>query len=292
MISDLSAGGSGHCLCGLVRYVFDGPPDWQAHCHCESCRRATSSPFTSYFGVSHGQWRWAGIEPAVHVSSPGVRRHFCPRCATPLAYEGARWSHEIHFFAASLDDPAAYRPTVHVNWNERLPWVAICDGLPVHRTPRQLAPGDDFAPVLSLIRSAFAFMDGRIDPPSSMHRLTEADLSGTAATGEVWVLEEPEGPVACAVLTPKTDHLYLGKLAVAEAFRGQGLARQLVRLAASRARDLGRPEVRLQTRVELVENHAAFVAMGFSKVGETAHPGFDRTTSLTFALPAAEPSQP
>lgn len=288
MASDLSSGGSGHCLCGQVRYVFEGPPNWQAHCHCESCRRATSSPFTSYFGVGHGQWRWVGGEPAVHLSSPGVRRHFCPRCGSPMAYEGARWPHEIHFFAASLDDPTAYRPTVHVNWNERLPWVAVRDGLPVHRTPRRLTPGDDFAPVLSLIRTAFAFMDGRIDPPSSMHRLTVDALAGMAAAGEVWVLDEPEGPVACVVLTPKTDHLYLGKLAVAEAFRGQGLARQLVRLAASRARERGLPEVRLQTRVELVENHAAFTAMGFERTGATAHPGFDRPTSLTFAMPAAK----
>ncbi|MFZ5749647.1 MAG: GNAT family N-acetyltransferase [Pseudomonadota bacterium] len=158
----------------------------------------------------------------------------------------------------------------------------------MHRTPRRLTPDDDFAPVLSLIRTAFAFMDGRIDPPSSMHRLTVDALAGMAAAGEVWVLDEPEGPVACAVLTPRTDHLYLGKLAVAEAFRGQGLARQLARLAASRARERGLPEVRLQTRVELVENHAAFTAMGFERTGATAHPGFDRPTSLTFAMPVAK----
>ncbi len=285
MAADLSEGGSGRCLCGEVRYDFEGPPNWQAHCHCESCRRATSSPFTSYFGVSHGKWRWTGATAAVHASSPGVRRHFCARCGSPMAYEGERWAHEIHFHAASLDDPRAYRPTVHVNWNERLPWVVICDGLPVHRTPRRLASSDDFAPVLALIRDAFAGMEGRIDPPSSMHRLTEAALAGMAGSGEVWVLDEPGGPVACMVLTPAPDHLYLGKLAVDARFRGQGLARQMVRLAVSRARERGLPEVRLQTRVELTENHAAFAAMGFRQTGATAHPGFDRPTSLTFARP-------
>ena len=41
------------------------------------------------------------------------------------------------------------------------------------------------AALLALIQSEFAFMDGRIDPPSSMHRLTAADLAaakGSAAT--------------------------------------------------------------------------------------------------------------
>ena len=82
-MTDLSLGGSGHCLCGAVRYAFDAAPNWQAHCHCESCRRATSSPYTSYFGVSHGHWRWTGETPKVFVSSPGVKRHFCGTCGSP-----------------------------------------------------------------------------------------------------------------------------------------------------------------------------------------------------------------
>jgi len=44
-------------------------------------------------------------------------------------------------------------------------------------TPRQLLPGDDPAPVLALVRASFAYMDGRIDPPSSMHRLSEDDIA-------------------------------------------------------------------------------------------------------------------
>ena len=38
----------------------------------------------------------------------------------------------------------------------------------------------------------------------------------------------------------------------------------------------------LQTRVELVENQTAFRAMGFQEVGRTAHPGYDRPTSITY----------
>jgi len=33
--------------------------------------------------------------------------------------------------------------------------------------------------------------------------------------------------------------------------------------------------------VELVENHAAFAKMGFVRTGESAHPGYDRPTSIT-----------
>ena len=48
------------------------------------------------------------------------------------------------------------------------------------------------------------------------------------------------------------------------------------------ASDLGLPVLELQTRVELVENQAAFLAMGFVEVGRTAHKGYDRPTSITY----------
>lgn len=146
--------------------------------------------------------------------------------------------------------------------------------------PVRLLPGDPrLGDVLALIRASFADMDGRIDPPSSMHRLTPEALERQAGAGEIWALGDPVA--ACVVLTPKPDCLYLGKLAVDRPRRGEGLARVMVELAADRARALGLPALELQVRVELVENHAAFARMGFVKTGETAHEGYDRPTSIT-----------
>jgi GNAT superfamily N-acetyltransferase len=143
--------------------------------------------------------------------------------------------------------------------------------------PRRIAPDDPaMADLLALIRGAFAFMDGVIDPPSSIHRLTLAELQGA----EVWAVGTP--PVACVVLTPKTDILYLGKLAVVDAARGQGLARRLVNLALTRARALGLRAVELQVRIELTGNQAAFQAMGFAEIGRTAHAGYSHPTSITY----------
>ena len=146
--------------------------------------------------------------------------------------------------------------------------------------PVRHAPDDPALPaLLKLIRDSFAYMDGRIDPPSSMHRLTLDEIAQHCTSGEVWSLGVP--PVACLFLTPKPDCLYLGKLAVRTDLRRQGLAARLVALAVERARALGLPALELQTRVELVENHATFARLGFVRVGTTAHPGFDRPTSLT-----------
>ena len=72
----------------------------------------------------------------------------------------------------------------------------------------------DLHAVHALILRAFAGMEGRIDPPSSARDLTVASL---AAAGEVWTL-----PHACVILTPKGDHLYIGKLAVDPGHQRQG----------------------------------------------------------------------
>jgi predicted N-acetyltransferase YhbS len=153
------------------------------------------------------------------------------------------------------------------------------------RLRRVAADDDALGAVLALIRTTFAYMEGRIDPPSSMHRLTLDELARQAETAEVWIAEEDDRVVACVVLTPHSDALYLGKLAVAVSHRGRGLARRLVALAEERARALHLTAVELQSRVELTENHSAFSALGFRMTAETTHPGYDRPTSLTFVKP-------
>ena len=146
-------------------------------------------------------------------------------------------------------------------------------------TPTLAQDPFDWDAALDLIRRAFQGMEGRIDPPSSIHRFTAQDLK----QGEFWVIGTP--PVACVLLTPKPHALYLGKLAVEPGLTRQGLARRLIAQAEVRARALGLPALELQTRVELTENHATFQALGFQAVGRTAHQGYDRPTSITFRKP-------
>ncbi|MEE8172633.1 MAG: GFA family protein [Alphaproteobacteria bacterium] len=121
---------SGRCLCGDVAYQYSGPENWRGHCHCESCRRNCSAAIVSFFGVPRAAYRFTGAAPAIYESSPGVRRLFCRRCGTPMAYDADRYPDEIHFYAASLDDPENYAPEFHVHYGERLAWLNVADELP------------------------------------------------------------------------------------------------------------------------------------------------------------------
>ncbi len=120
----------GHCLCGVVTYVASGPVLWAGHCHCGSCRRATASPMTSFFGVPRDSVTWGG-KLANHLSSDGkVRRQYCAACGTQMTYQFDGWPEETHLYASTLEDPAQFQPTAHFHYAEKLPWLHITDELP------------------------------------------------------------------------------------------------------------------------------------------------------------------
>ena len=120
----------GRCLCKGIEYEFEGDPLWVAHCHCESCRRSTSSAFATYVGVKLDQFRYMKGDPASYESSPGVQRYFCATCGSPMAYLGTRWPGEVHLHAGSLADPHSIEPKGHVHTAEQLPWAELHDDLP------------------------------------------------------------------------------------------------------------------------------------------------------------------
>lgn len=121
---------AGRCLFGAILFAYEGDENWRAHCHCESCRRQTASPFTTFMGVPNGACRWTGMEPSVYESSPGVRRMFYSTCGAPPAYEADRYPDEIHFYASLLDDHSGFELKGHVHWEKRVNWVEPADSLP------------------------------------------------------------------------------------------------------------------------------------------------------------------
>jgi len=141
----------GRCLCRAIEYEFEGAPLWVAHCHCESCRRHTSSAVATFVGVKVDQFHNLKGEPAVYNSSPGVKRYFCARCGSPMAYTAERYPGEVHLYIGTLADPGRLVPRGHVHVGEQLPWFEIADELPrfeklgqgsqpVRRGPRKTAP--------------------------------------------------------------------------------------------------------------------------------------------------------
>ncbi len=161
----------------------------------------------------------------------------------------------------------------------------------------QPAPADfcDWEALHRLLVACFAYMEGRIDPPSSLARMPPEVLAAKAAEETLVIAAHNGRLVGCGFLSESRDAIYVGKLAVAAPFRRRGILKALITEAERVARQKGKAFLELQTRVELIENHRTFEALGFVKAGETAHAGFARATSITMRKrvpPAAVASAP
>lgn len=140
---------------------------------------------------------------------------------------------------------------------------------------------DGWDDLLALIRRAFAYMDGVIDPPSSAHLLSADSLAGKAKKETCFVAVENGRLVGCVFALERAQDFYVGKLAVEPALQGQGVGARLMQAVEDLARERGKDAIELQTRIELTANHAAFARLGFRETGRTAHAGYDRSTSIT-----------
>lgn len=155
-------------------------------------------------------------------------------------------------------------------------------GIVIRRLDSTFAEWDK---LLWLIRTSFAFMDGRIDPPSSAIALSISSLQQKAGA-EIAFIALHQGNVAgCIFCRPEEECLYIGKLAVLPDLQGKGVGRRLLAVAEDIARERKLSALRLETRIELTENHATFAVWGFAKTAENAHPGFTRTTSIEMQKP-------
>jgi hypothetical protein len=122
---------TGSCLCGAVRYEVDRFAADIVHCHCQKCRKAHGSAFSTTGPVLREHFRWTrGMELLKdYESSPGKKRHFCTACGSHLMAEWVDGPAVIIRLGCLDDDPIA-RPTMHIWRSEAAVWYDPQTSLP------------------------------------------------------------------------------------------------------------------------------------------------------------------
>ncbi|MBW2269445.1 MAG: GFA family protein [Deltaproteobacteria bacterium] len=135
---------SGSCLCGEVRFAFDGEASVQL-CHATRCQKATGSAFAAEIAVAPERFRWLAGEELVQTWTapllerpPAYQRSLCRVCGgpTPLLHPEVPW---VGILAGSLDEAGGVRATHHAFLDQRAQWLSEGeDGLPRYgmRPPR------------------------------------------------------------------------------------------------------------------------------------------------------------
>jgi hypothetical protein len=122
-------GYTGGCLCGAVRWRATAEPANVRVCHCRNCGRAVGGPFFARAVFLAADIERSG-ETTRWPSSERLDRLSCARCGTPMFAEPKDPPARLSVALATLDEPDALRPTMHIWVSEKLAWVTLDDGLP------------------------------------------------------------------------------------------------------------------------------------------------------------------
>lgn len=136
----------------------------------------------------------------------------------------------------------------------------------------------DAAAIAGILRAAFAAYDGNLKPRPGALSETAESITAKLADQRAILAEAAGAAIGSVVYRPQGDGLYLGRLGVLPAWRGQGVGAALVNAVAEAGRRDGARQVTLNVRILLPDNVAFFRRLGFREAGQGAHPGFDRPT--------------
>ena len=124
---------AGSCFCGAVRFHFELPSKWCAHCHCSMCRKVHGAGYVTWVGFkSTGLRLEQGKEDLTWFeSSAGASRGSCRTCSSSMFFRSERWADEIHVALACLDGPIDREPQTHAYHNSHVDWMPLDDALEI-----------------------------------------------------------------------------------------------------------------------------------------------------------------
>ena len=130
---------AGGCLCGEIRYRITAESVEAMYCHCRMCQRAHGAPVIAWLTVPLDAYAVTTGNPLAYRSSAKAYRHFCGRCGTPLTWREADSPRFVDISIATLDNPEAVVPTMHVWTTSRIDWFETADHLtryPTNERPK------------------------------------------------------------------------------------------------------------------------------------------------------------
>ncbi|MBV1915595.1 MAG: GFA family protein [Pseudomonadales bacterium] len=119
----------GSCLCGNTKYQITGPIGDIVHCHCETCRKAHGSAFSSVAAVNDADFQLESELLTAFESSPGKFRFFCSGCGTQIYAKRDGTAHII-LRLGSLDDHPQVDEKNHIWVSQKASWYSINKNLP------------------------------------------------------------------------------------------------------------------------------------------------------------------
>lgn len=121
---------TGSCLCGDIRYSFEGDPLMCVTCHCKNCQKQAGSALSIIIGVPEDAITIVG-EPKTYNdtgdSGATVRRQFCGNCGSPVFTRVESPPGLMFVKAGTLDDTSQLNPAFHCYTKSKQEWIGLGD---------------------------------------------------------------------------------------------------------------------------------------------------------------------
>ena len=132
MTTSSTSGGTGQCLCGAVRYRYEGEPTTIGLCQCERCQRQSGSAFLIGVIFPREAVTIEGPLAAYEAKTDGnnrLCRHFCPICGSAVLITLDRYPGIRSMMGGTLDDKSKIKPTFSVWCSAGQPWLTLPEGI-------------------------------------------------------------------------------------------------------------------------------------------------------------------
>lgn len=118
-------GYTGGCACGALRYRAKGEPVFSAHCQCRDCQQTSGTGHSSLVIFPASAVERSGIAAtwSKNGDSGKAKSHvFCPTCGAPVYITVEIAPDAVAIHAASLDEPARFKPQAITYAKSGLAW--------------------------------------------------------------------------------------------------------------------------------------------------------------------------
>jgi hypothetical protein len=124
----------GGCLCGRVRYQYDGEIEEISRCHCAQCQKAQGTAFVAVAPVQSDKFKIIqGREFLKEFrASSNKARVFCAECGSPLYSARDDLPAVKRLRIGTLETPVQTREQYHAFITEKACWYEINDDFPQH----------------------------------------------------------------------------------------------------------------------------------------------------------------
>jgi hypothetical protein len=125
------SGRTGGCLCGAVRYRYEGTPTSIGLCQCRRCQRQSGSAFLIGVVFPKDAVTIEGKLATFEFETDGqrMRRHFCPICGSSVSITLDRYPAIRSMMGGTLDDRDTVKPTFSIWCSEGQPWFELPQGI-------------------------------------------------------------------------------------------------------------------------------------------------------------------